>query len=221
MAVVGCMGLSLRCWQRQAVDGLGGRSGTGDGGLVVAEVGGHDHGVVEHLVGRSGGDEQTLVEGDEPIGDRGDERHVVLDDQQAGAQLVAEAQQQRGRAPRTSRWAMPLDGSSSSTTVGRWATTQARSTTRREPVDSSRTNLVRNASRCSSSMSSSTRLGDRLLGVEGGRQVQGRVERILDLDPAVEGDRDRLLDRQRREQPGVLERTAEPGPGPHVGTGPT
>ena len=42
-----------------------------------------------------------------------------------------------------SRWAMPLEGSSSSTTEGRWATTQARSTTRREPVDSSRTNLVR------------------------------------------------------------------------------
>ena len=37
----------------------------------------------------------------------------------------------------TSRWATPDEGSSRSTTVGAWATTAARSTSRRVPVDSS------------------------------------------------------------------------------------
>ena len=62
-----------------------------------------------------------------------------------------------GTSASDSRCAMPLDGSSSRTTVGRWATTQARSTTRRDPVDSSRTNFERKAPRPSRSMSSSTR----------------------------------------------------------------
>lgn len=48
-----------------------------------------------------------------------------------------------GASASASRWAMPLEGSSSSSTVGPWASTQARSTTRRVPVDSSRTNLSR------------------------------------------------------------------------------
>ena len=62
-----------------------------------------------------------------------------------------------GASDSTSRWAMPLDGSSSRITVGRWATRHARSTTRRVPVDSSRTNADRYAPRCISSTSSSTR----------------------------------------------------------------
>ncbi len=87
-----------------------------------------------------------------------------------------------GASASVSRWAMPLDGSSSSTTVGRWATTQARSTTRREPVDSSRANLVRNDPRPISSISSSTRRRALLLGVERRREVQGGAEGVAHLD---------------------------------------
>ena len=52
-------------------------------------------------------------------------------------------------------------------------------------------------------------LRDLLLGVEGGGRWSaarsGRGPR-----PPLERDRDRLLDRERREEPGVLERPAEP-----------
>ena len=44
-----------------------------------------------------------------------------------------------------SRWATPPDGSSSSSTPGSWASTQASSTMRRVPVDSSPTSFSRKA----------------------------------------------------------------------------
>ena len=52
---------------------------------------------------------------------------------------------------------MPEEGSSSSRTTGSWASTQPRSTMRRDPVDSSEMNLSRKATRPISSRSSSTR----------------------------------------------------------------
>ncbi len=61
-----------------------------------------------------------------------------------------------GPSASVSRWAMPDDGSSKSSTSGSWARTQARSTMRREPVDSSLTNLSAKAPRPISSTSSST-----------------------------------------------------------------
>ena len=45
-------------------------------------------------------------------------------------------------------------------------------------------------------------------------QVERGVERVADVDPALERDGDGLLDGERREQAGVLERPAEPAPGP-------
>ena len=62
----------------------------------------------------------------------------------------------RGPSASVSRWAMPEDGSSRINTVGSWAMDMARSTMRRDPVDSSATNLSRKASRLMSSMRSST-----------------------------------------------------------------
>ena len=41
------------------------------------------------------GDDLAEVEGDHPVGDRREQRHVVLDDQQARAGHLADAQQQR------------------------------------------------------------------------------------------------------------------------------
>jgi len=51
--------------------------------------------VLEHLVGRADGEHGTLVEGDEPIGDRGHEGHVVLDDQQGRSEAVPQLEEQR------------------------------------------------------------------------------------------------------------------------------
>ena len=48
-----------------------------------------------------------------------------------------------GPSASVSFWAMPDDGSSSMSTVGSWAMDMARSTMRRDPVDSSETNLLR------------------------------------------------------------------------------
>ena len=128
----------------------------------------------------------------------------------AGAGLVADAADQRAPAASTSRWAMPEAGSSRSTTFGRWASRQARSTTRRVPVDSSPTNRRRGrAPRPSSSTSWSTRPADRVLAVDGVGQVEGGRQRVAHLDPALEGGGDGLVDGHRREQAGVLERTAE------------
>ena len=84
---------------------------------------------------------------------------------------------------------------------------------RREPVDSSRTNFVRNASRPSSSMSSSTRASTFSSASNAAGRCSAALERVAHLDLALERDRDALLDGQRREEPGVLERAAEPAPG--------
>ena len=53
-------------------------------------------------------------------------------------------------------WATPPDGSSSISTDGSWARMQARSTMRRDPVDSSPVSFSRKAPRPIRSMSSST-----------------------------------------------------------------
>ena len=63
-------------------------------------------------------------------------------------------------------------------------------------------------------MSSSTRGRDPSLGVERRRQVQRGADRVAYVEPPFERDGDRLLDGERREQPGVLERPAEPEAGP-------
>ena len=126
------------------------------GAIVGADVGGHDGGRREHGVGTPVGQDAAPVHRHDPVGDRADERQVVLDHDQAGAGLVTDAADQ-GASCSTSRWAMPAAGSSSSTTRGWWASRQARSTTRRVPVDSSRTNSDRWSPSSSSSTSWSTR----------------------------------------------------------------
>jgi hypothetical protein len=63
--------------------------------------------------------------------------------------------------------------------------------------------------------------GDRPLAVERVGQAHGGRQRVADLDPPLERHGDGLVDRERREQPGVLERTTQAPPGalrrPQVG----
>ena len=91
------------------------------------------------------------------------------------------------------------------------------STTRRVPVDSSPTNLSANALEVHQ-LDQVVDVGrHRPLGDANRWRDHRRRERVAHLEVAFERDRDRLANRHRREQPGVLERTTEPGFGAHVG----
>ena len=88
---------------------------------------------------------------------------------------------------------------------------------RREPVDSSLTNLSRNAPRPSSSTRSSTvnatsSSDSRIAG------VASRADDVVaHVDVPLEAERDVLRDGERREDAGVLERPAEADGRPAVG----
>src|SRR3954451_6777671 len=74
---------------------LGPVARTGDGGLVVAEVGRDHLWVVHHLVGCPGRDHASEVHRDHPVRDRRQQWQVVFDDQQARTQLVADLHHER------------------------------------------------------------------------------------------------------------------------------
>src|SRR5216683_6215764 len=63
------------------------------GGL--AEIGGDDAGVAQHLGGQTVGDELPEIEHDQPLAQPRHERHVVLDDQDAEAEFLPQLEQQR------------------------------------------------------------------------------------------------------------------------------
>ena len=63
--------------------------------------------------------------------------HVVLDQHDAGVELVADARRSSGANASVSRWATPAVGSSRRRSLASWATRQASSTMRRVPVESS------------------------------------------------------------------------------------
>ena len=75
----------------------------------------------------------------------------------------------------------------------------------------------RNASSLSTSMRSSTRGAHAGLGLRNHRQPEQRGQAVRHLDMALAGDGDGLGNRQRRPQPRILERTAEPVAGALVG----
>src|SRR4051812_47789747 len=66
-----------------------------DRGAIGAEVRRDDEWRLENLLRRAGRDDPALVERDHAIGHRGDERHVVLDDEQRASRLVPDLAQQR------------------------------------------------------------------------------------------------------------------------------
>ena len=122
-----------------------------------------------------------------------------------------------GPSASASRWAMPLDGSSSRSTVGWWARTQARSTMRRLPVESSRTNLSRKAPR-------PMQLDELVDPVA--RRAASESMTAGRCSAAASGSRTSTLrssataivsrDGERGEQAAVLERAAEPELGPRL-----
>ena len=172
--------------------------------------------MVEHLGGAAAGDDPALVEGDEPVGD------AVMSGMSCSmtSRLAPRASRMRDEQ-RAERLGLALGDARRRLVeqdhrrlVGEHAG-QVDDAAR--AGGSSPTNLERNASRPSSSISSSTRWRDRRLAVHERRQAEGGVERVAHVDPALEGDQQRLLDGERREQARVLERAAEPGRRPPVG----
>ena len=71
------------------------RSGALTRHFVVPQVALYHVGMGQHLSRGTDGDDLALIERDQPIGDRRDQRQVVFDHQQAGAHLVAQSQQHR------------------------------------------------------------------------------------------------------------------------------
>ena len=98
-------------------------------------------GAASTSVGSPGRDDGPLIHRDHPVGDRPEKRHVVLDDDEARAHLVADAQQQRAQ-----RLGLALGDAARRLVeqehrrAGGRARTRGRRS-RRVPVDSSRTNL--------------------------------------------------------------------------------
>src|SRR5919109_278332 len=110
----------------------------------------------------------------------------------------------RGPSASVSRCAMPDEGSSRITTDGRCARNAASSTMRREPVDSSLTNLSRNAPRRRSSMSSSTR---RMTSASGSWAVRRRPLRDVEtheVDAPAVGRREPGDEIEDRRLPGAV-----------------
>ena len=160
-------------------------------------------------VGGADGDDAAEVEGDHAVGDRGEQRHVVLDDRAGSRRSCRGCAAAAGRAPRPRAGRCPTTARRAAARSGRWASTHARSTTRRLPVDSSRTYLSAKAPRPSTSMSSSTRsatfasesttAGRCSAAASGSRTSTWRSQATAIVS----------RDGERREQPAVLERPAE------------
>ena len=135
------------------------------------------------------------------------------------APISSRSRSNTGANASTSRWAMPLEGSSSSTTVGRWATRQARSTMRRVPVDSSRMNELR----YSAEVHQFDQLVDpscgALLVVEHRREPQRGGDHAALRGPALQRNRDALRNGHLGEQSSVLEAAAEAAAGSRRGRG--
>ena len=89
---------------------VGGHAGAVDGREVGAEVGADDGGVRADLVRGAVGDDPAAVHRDQPVGEPGQQRQVVLDDDQRGPELAVDRSSSRparrrrsGRRPTTAR----------------------------------------------------------------------------------------------------------------------
>src|SRR5438270_10935009 len=84
---------SRRSTSRRPVSGVGAR--TPHGRFFGAKVGDDDCGIDEYVAGRAFGDHPTELEGDQPVADAADHRHVVLDDEHRTAGVLADAEPER------------------------------------------------------------------------------------------------------------------------------
>src|SRR5579862_3363265 len=68
---------------------------TGDRGFGGSEVRLHNSWIVHDVVGAAARHDLPQVESDQAVGDRQEERHIVLDHEQRRARLLADAEQER------------------------------------------------------------------------------------------------------------------------------
>ena len=143
------------------------------------------------------------------------ERDVVLDDDQAGAGVVADPAQERGE-----RFGLALGDA-----AGRFVEEdhrgpmgeQARQVDDATGAGRELTDELRRVGVQAEQLDELGHPGvDVGLAVERPRQAQRGRDRVAHLDPPFARDRDRLLHRQAGEEAGVLEGPAQPGAGPAV-----
>ena len=158
-------------------------------------------------VGIAGGDDPAEVEGHQALGDGPQQRHVVLDHQEARPERVAQVDEERRQ-----RLRFPLRDA-----ARRLVEEQHRRLVReraREVDDAARAGRelvqervgVRVEPEARHQLVDATR--DRGLGARHRRQVQRGRDGILHAHGMFERDRDRLADGERGEEPAVLERPA-------------
>ena len=86
---------------------------------------------------RALGERPALVEHVDPVADPHHERHVVVDQEHAGVEVLADRPDELRRTPRTSASGRPAPGSSSSTNAGSVASARATPSRRSWPCGSS------------------------------------------------------------------------------------
>ena len=166
---------------------------------------------------RALGDDLPEVEHGDPVGQAEHHLHVVLDEHERDARLVADAGKAPRRARPSRRASRPEEGSSSSSTRGSAARARATSTRRPVPSGKAAAGTMPAAARPSSSRIPST--ASTSPGYGPGTRAQ-RIEQqptaTLRGAPAI-GDDEVLAHRQLREQLGALEGARQPEPGPRCG----
>ena len=147
------------------------------------------------LLGRPFGQRPALVEHLDPVADVEDQRHVVVDQEDAGAVLVAHRADDLGELRHLRPRAGPAAGSSSSRNAGSVASARATPSRRSSPC-------AQGAGRLASAPSQRR-------AARAARRRAARASRGRGAD-AERGDLDVLAHAQARERVGVLERARDP-----------
>ena len=119
-----------------------------------------------------------------------------------------------GASASASRWAMPLDGSSSRIDRGSVGEQAGEVDDPARPGRELPHELRAEGPQAEQLDQLVDPARDRALRVVRRRQAERRPQRVADLDPSLARDGDRSVDGERREQAGVLERAAEAPPAP-------
>ena len=164
--------------------------------------------VVAHQLPVAFDDDTSEVARDDPVGDGADQTHVVLDEQDAGAGDVADAQQQRterlGLALRDARrWLVEQDHLGVDPDLAREVDDPAASG--REVGDELVAVVVETHHRDQLVGT----LAELPLGAQHVREVEHLRDRVPVAQRPVDGDADRLMHGEAAEQTGVLERTGQ------------
>ena len=172
--------------------------------------------VLAHDVGAARDDDGPGLHDDHGRAQLEDERDVVLHEKDRRRRSPPGVAASSGMNASASRWAMPAVGSSSRRSRGPASTIDARSTTRRVPVERCPVRWWRNRSRPNEAMARSTvwRLSRSARRAHGSCRV---VDRTLTRCAGVLAQHERVLHRELGVEAAVLERTDDAERAPFLG----